>query len=62
MSEGLAMTPEHEAPGGVLVEAVRQSGRARQAEPKDVEIILKTDAALWSAMHRKACGLVDDQH
>jgi fused signal recognition particle receptor len=62
MSKGLAMTPEHEASGRVLVEAVRQSGRARQAEPEGIEIVLKTDAALRSAMHRNSGGLVDDQH
>jgi fused signal recognition particle receptor len=62
MSKRLAMAPEHEASGGVLVEAVRQGGRARQAEPEDIEIVLKTHAALRSAMHRKAGGLVDDQH
>ncbi len=62
MSKGLAMAPEHEASGGVLVEPVGQSGRAWQAEPEGIEIVLKTDAALWSAMHRKASGLVYDQH
>ena len=56
------MTPEHQASGGILVEAVSQSGRAWQAEPKDIEIVLETHAALWPAMHRKAGGLVDDQH
>jgi fused signal recognition particle receptor len=62
MSKGLAMTPEHEASGGVLVEAVRQSGRTGQAEPKDIEIVLKTNPALRSTMHREASGLVDDEH
>jgi fused signal recognition particle receptor len=62
MSEGFAVTPEHEASGGVLVEAVRQGGRARQAEPEDIEIVLETRAAFWPAMHRKAGGLVDDEH
>jgi fused signal recognition particle receptor len=62
MSEGLAVTPEHQASGGILVEAVRQGGRARQAEPEDIKIVLETRAAFWSAMHRKASGLVDDEH
>src|SRR5437660_12178950 len=62
MSKRLAMAPEDEASGGILVEAVRESGWARQAEPQGVEIVLKARAALRSAMHRKAGGLVDDQH
>src|SRR5258707_13983651 len=62
MSKRLAMAPEHEASGGILVEAVCQGGRAWQAEPQGVEIVLKARAALRSAMHRKAGGLVDDEH
>jgi fused signal recognition particle receptor len=62
MSKRLAMAPEHEASGGIFVEAVRQGGRAWQAEPQGVEIVLKADAALRPAMHRKAGGLVDDEH
>ena len=62
MSKCLAMAPEHEASGGILVEAVRQGGRARQTEPQGVEIVLEAHAALRSAMHRKAGGFVDDQH
>jgi fused signal recognition particle receptor len=62
VSKGLAMAPEYEASGGFLVEAVRQGGRTRQAEPQGVEIVFKTDAAFRSAMHRQPGGLVDDQH
>jgi len=62
MSKCFAMAPEHEASGGILVEAVRQGGRARQTEPQGVEIVLEAHAALRSAMHRKAGGFVDDQH
>src|SRR5258706_5498116 len=56
------MAPEHEATGGILVEAVRQCGPAWQAEPQGVEMVLEARAALRSAMHRKAGGFVDDQH
>src|SRR5215468_1087993 len=62
MSKCFAMAPEHEASGGILVETVRQGGRARQTEPQGVEIVLEAHAALRSAMHRKAGGFVDDQH
>src|SRR5499427_2565172 len=62
MSKCLAMAPEDEASGGILVEAVRQGGRARQTEPQGVEIVLEAHAALRSAMYRKAGGFVDDQH
>src|SRR5262250_472140 len=57
MSKRLAVAPEHETSRGVLVEAVRQRGRAWQAEPEGIEIVLKADATLGSAMHRKAGGL-----
>ena len=62
MSKRLAMAPQHEASGGVLVKAVRQGRRARQAEPEDIEIVLEAHATLRAAMHWKAGGLVDDEH
>ena len=62
VSKRLAMAPEHKASGGVLVEAMRQGGRTRQAEPQGVEIVLQAGAAFRSAMHREPRGLVDDQH
>ncbi len=58
----LAVAAEHQAAGGVLVEPVRQSRIARQAEAQRVEIILQAAAALRAAMHRKARRLVDHQH
>ncbi len=62
MSKRLAVAPKHEASGGILVEAMREGGRARQAESQCVEIVLETCATFWSAMHRKSGGFVDDQH
>ena len=62
VSKRLAMAPEHKASGGVLVEAMRQGGRTRQAEPQGVEMILQAGAAFRSAMHREPGRLVDDQH
>ncbi len=62
MSKRFAVASEHEASGGVLIEAVRQGRRSRQAEAKGVETVLKAGAAFRSAMHREAGGLVDDQH
>ncbi len=62
MSKGFAVASEHETPGGVLVQPVRQRRRARQAEPQGVEIVLQAAAAFRPAVDRKAGGLVHDQH
>ena len=56
------MAAEHQAAGGILVEPVRQRGRAWQPEAQRVEVILETQAALGAAMHRQAGRLVDHQH
>jgi fused signal recognition particle receptor len=62
VSESLAMASQHEATGGILIEAVRQRGRARQAESQSVEVVFEAAASLRSAMHWKSGGLVHDQH
>jgi hypothetical protein len=62
MSKRLAVPPQHQASRGVLVEAVGERGRARQAVAQGVEMVLEAGAALRAAMHRHPCGLVDDQH
>ena len=56
------MAPKHEASGSVLVEAMCQGRRARQAEPQDVEIVLEARSPFRSAMNREPGGLVDNQH
>jgi fused signal recognition particle receptor len=62
MSECLAMAPEHEASGRVLVEAVGERRRPRQPVPQGIEIVLQARTALRAAMHRQPDRLVDDQH
>jgi fused signal recognition particle receptor len=62
MSQGLTVTSEHEAAGGVLVEPVRERRRARQAEPQGLEQVFQAAAALGSAVDRQAWRLVDDEH
>ncbi len=62
MSEGLAVPSEDEAPRGVLVEAVGERGRARQAVAQVVEPVFEARAALRPAMHRQAGGFVEHQH
>jgi hypothetical protein len=56
------MTAEHQAAGGVAVEAMGERGRARQAEAQRVEMILEIVAALGAAMHGQTRRLVDDEH
>jgi fused signal recognition particle receptor len=62
MSKCLAMATEHEASRRVLVQPMRQCRRARQAEPQHIEIIFEARPALGTAVHRKACGLVENEH
>jgi fused signal recognition particle receptor len=62
MSEGLAVAAEHEAAGGILVEAVGEGRRARQSEPQGIEMVFETAAALGTAVDRHTGGLVHDQH
>jgi hypothetical protein len=51
MSEGLAVPSEDEAPRGVLVEAVGESRRPRQAVAQVVEPVFEIRAALRPAVH-----------
>ena len=62
MSEGLAVPSEDEASRGVLVEAVGERRRPRQAIAQVVEPVFEAGAALRPAMHRQAGGLVEHQH
>jgi hypothetical protein len=65
LRQRLAMAAEHQATGGIAVEPVRQSGRARQPETQRAEIILQALAALgslWPLVDRKSRRLVDHQH
>ena len=56
------MSSEHEAAGGLAVEAVRQRGVAGQPEPQRVEVVLEARAPFGPAVNRDPRRLVDDQH
>ena len=56
------MTPQNETARGLPVQPMGERGPARQAEAQRVEMILQGAAALGSAMHGHAGGLVNDQH
>ena len=58
----LAMPPQHQTAGGVLIQPVPQCGVARQAESQVVKMRFEIIAAFWPAMHRQACGLVKHQN
>ena len=58
----LRVPAEHEAAGGVAVEAMRDLRPARQAEAERVEVIGQRFAALRPRMHGQARRLVDDEH
>src|SRR6185312_1080074 len=49
--QGFPVASEHQAPGRVAVEAVRECGRPRQTEPQCVEIVLEGIATFRSAMY-----------
>jgi hypothetical protein len=48
----LAVSPKHEATGGVLIEPVSENRRARQPKPQRLEGGFQIGAALGTAMHR----------
>jgi len=58
----LAVPPENETSGGVLVEPMRQSWISRQAKGQKLQGIFQRFAALRPAMHRQPCGLVQHQY
>src|SRR5262249_20096978 len=62
LGQRLAVAAEHQAAGGVAVEAMRERGGARQPETQRVEIILQALAALRPLVDGEARRLVDHQH
>ena len=56
------MAAEHQAAGGIAIEAMGERGRTRQPEAQRVEIIFETFAALGPLVDGQSRGLVDHQH
>ena len=62
MRQGLAVAAEHQAAGGILVEPVRQRGRARQPKAQRVEMVLEACTPFGTAMHRETGWFVNYEH